>query len=178
MPAKRCRTWTEKPAGIGGLQWVGLAAETEATAEYAQLMLAWGLGVLGERARSRDWAARARKALARATGPRADPAGHAFLGDLFLHRVKDAHEGHVPKPGLPGELQERLEKLPEFARYSVDRLREHCRILQPVGVVRAYRGRDLREFWGNDRLGDRLSLLGSRTDPAQLYEEARACSPP
>lgn len=168
------RAWTKKPAGIHGLQAVGLAAETTATAEYAQMMLAWGLGVLGERARSRDWAARARKALSSATGPRADPAGHAFLGDLFLHRIKEAHEGHVPKPGLPTEFQERLEKLPEFARYSVDRLREHSRILQPVGVVRAYRGRELREFWGTDRLGERLSLLGACTDHAQINEEARA----
>jgi hypothetical protein len=73
-----------------------------------------------------------------------------------------------------GELQERLEKLPEFARYSVDRLREHCRILQPAGPVRAYRGRDLREFWGTDRLGERLSLLASYSDPTHLNEEARA----
>src|SRR5579883_1785112 len=168
------RAWTKKPAGIYGLQAVGLAAETAATAEYAQMMLAWGLGVLGERARSRDWAARARKALASATGPRADPAGHAFLGDLFLQRIKEAHEGHIPKPGLPADFQERLDKLPEFARYSVDRLREHSRILQPVGVVRAYRGRELREFWGTDRLGERLSLLGAYTDHSQINEEARA----
>jgi hypothetical protein len=168
------REWAGKPAGVGGLQAVGLASETEATAAYAQMMFAWGLGALGERATSRDWSARARKELSRASGPRADPAGHAFLGDLFLHRVKEAHEGHAPRPGLPAEFQERAEKLPEFARYSADRLREHSRILQPVGPVRAYRGRDLKEFWGNDRLGERLSLLGSRTDPAQVAEEARA----
>jgi hypothetical protein len=168
------REWVKRPAGIDGLQAVGLAAEMRATAEYAQMMFAWGLGVLGERATSRDWSARARKELSRATGPRADPAGHAFLGDLFLHRIKEAHEGHAPKPGLPAELQERLEKLPEFARYSADRLREHSRILQPVGPVRAFRGRDLREFWGGDRLGERLSLLASRTDPGQVGEEARA----
>jgi hypothetical protein len=168
------REWAEQPAGIEGLQAVGLASETEATGSYAQMMFAWGLGVLGERAASRDWSARARKELARARGPRADPAGHAFLGDLFLHRIKEAHEGHVPKPGLPSDFQQRMDKLPEFARYSVDRLREHCRILQPVGTVRAYRGRDLKEFWGTDRLAERLSLLAARTDPAQLNEEARA----
>jgi cellulose synthase operon protein C len=166
--------WVKGHAGKSGLQAVGLDAETKATAEYAQLLLAWGLGVLGERARSRDWAARARKALAHTGGPRADPAGHAFLGDLFLHRIKEAHEGHAPKPGLPHELQDRLERLPEFARYSVDRLREHCRILEPVNPVRAYRGRDLREFLGQDQLGERLAVLGTRTDLAELNEEARA----
>ncbi len=166
--------WVERHAGGNGLQSVGLDGEGKASAAYAQFLLAWGLGALGERTRSRDWAARARKALASASGPRADPAAHALLGDLFLHRIKDAHEGHTPKPALPPDLQERLERLPEFARYSVDRLREHCRILQPVGAVRAYRGRELREFWGADRLGERLAVLGARTDPAQLNDEARA----
>ncbi len=164
----------ENRRNIPGLQAVGLGAETKATVEYAKLMLAWGLGVLGERGTSRDWAARARKALSRASGPRTDPAGHAFLGDLFLHRIKDAHEGHAAKPALPADLQARYEKLPDFARYSVDRLREHSRILQPVGSARAYRGLDVKEFWGTDRLGERLSVLGARTDPADVNEEARA----
>jgi hypothetical protein len=166
--------WVQAHAGKGRLEWAGLEAETLATAAYAQLMLAWGLGVLGERAKSRDWSARARKALAGASGTRADPAGHAFLGDLFLHRIKEAHEGHVPKAALPAELQGRYEKLPEFARYSADRLRDHSRILQPVGQGRAYRGLDLKEFWGADRLGERLSVLATRTDPADLSDEARA----
>jgi hypothetical protein len=167
--------WVRGHARDGrGLEWAGLDGEGDATAAYAQFLLAWGLGALGERARAREWAAKARKVLAGTTGVRADPAGHALLGDLFLHRIREAHEGRVPKPVLPADLQTRLERLPEFARYSVDRLREHCRVLQPLGSVRAYRGRDLREFWGPDLLGERLSLLGARTDPAQLDEEARA----
>ncbi|AWM36934.1 hypothetical protein GobsT_51910 [Gemmata obscuriglobus] len=166
--------WVQRHAGGARLEWTGLEAETEATAVYAQFMLAWGLGALGERAPARDWAARARKALSRAGGPRADPAAHALLGDLFLHRIKDAHEGAAPKAALPAEFQERLDRLHEFARYSVDRLREHSRILQPLGQVSAYHGRDLKEFWGPDRLGERLALLGSQTDPAYVNEEARA----
>jgi hypothetical protein len=165
--------WVQRQAGHSGLQWTGLEGEGEATAVYAQFLLAWGLGALGERARSRDWAARARKSLARAGGPRVDPAGHAFLGDLFLHRIKDAHEGHLPKPSLPNTLQHRLEHLPMFARYAVDRLREHCRILQPVTPARAYNGLDLKEFWGTDRLGERLSLLTSHTNSSHLHDEAR-----
>ncbi|MDY3559599.1 hypothetical protein R5W23_000593 [Gemmata sp. JC673] len=166
--------WVQRHAGGARLEWTGLEAETEATAVYAQFMLAWGLGALGERAPARDWAARARKALTRAGGPRADPAAHALLGDLFLHRIKDAHEGAAPKAALPAEFQERLDRLHEFARYAVDRLREHSRILQPLGQVSAYYGRDLKEFWGPDRLGERLALLGSRTEPAHVNEEARA----
>jgi hypothetical protein len=169
----RVRGWVARPAGIAGLEAVGLASETKATAQYAQLMFAWGLGVLGERTSVRDLAARARKELSGVAGPRVDPAGHAFLGDLFLHRIREANEGHAPKPGLPAEFQERLERLPEFARYSVDRLREHSRILQPSGHVRAYRGRDLKELWSTDELGRQLSLLVFRTDPAQINDEAR-----
>jgi hypothetical protein len=171
----RVPAWLERIAeGVPGLQAVGLASETKATAQYAQLMFAWGLGALGERASVRDIAARARKELSGVTGPRVDPAGHAFLGDLFLHRIKEASEGHAPKPGLPAELQARHEKLPLFARYSADRLRDHSRILQPVGRAGAYRGLDLKELWGPDRLGERLSLLGSRTEAAQVNDEARA----
>jgi hypothetical protein len=166
--------WVRAHGSGGRLEWAGLSAEITATVEYAQMMLAWGLGVLGERAQSRDWSARARRALALATGARVDPAGHAFLGDLFLHRTKEAHEGHAPKAALPAELQARYEKLPDFARYSVDRLRDHSRILQPVGPARAYRGLDLKEFWGTDRLGERLTVLATRTDPADLHDEARA----
>lgn len=166
--------WVKRHAGATQLQSVGLDGEGDASAAYAQFLLAWGLGVLGERTRSRDWAARARKKLTSATGPSADPAAHALLGDLFLHRIKDAHEGHTPKPTLPAELQERLDKLPFFARYSVDRLREHSRVLQPVGAVRAYRGLDLRAFLGTDPLGDRLGVLGARAEPAYLNNEARS----
>ncbi|MFM8273173.1 MAG: hypothetical protein ACKODX_12725 [Gemmata sp.] len=165
--------WVQRHGGSARMQWSGLEGETEATAAYAQFMLAWGLGALGERATARDWSARARKTLARAGGPRADPAAHALLGDLFLRRVKDAHEGGAPKPGLPPDLQDRLDKLPEFARYSVDRLREHSRILQPMGPARPYRGLDLKPFWGTDQLGDRLSVF-TRLDPAELNDEARA----
>lgn len=167
--------WVARHAAGGtGMHWAGLEAEPDATGEYAQLLLAWGLGALGERARARDWAMRARKALTGATGPRADPAGHALLGDLFLHRIRDASEGHAPKVALPDDLQARLDRLPEFARYCVDRLRQHSRVLQPGAPVGAFRGRDLREFYGTDLLGERLTVLGTRTDRGQLNDEARA----
>ncbi|MCS6866684.1 MAG: hypothetical protein NZS48_16650 [Gemmata sp.] len=171
---KPIREWVERPRGLGGLQAVGLAAETKATVEYAQLMLAWGLAVLGERTLARDWAAWARKALSLVVAPRVDPAAHAFLADLFLWRIQEANEGTLPKPGWPPPFQQRWDNLPEFARYAIDRLRQHSRILQPLGVVRPYGGRDLREFFGSDRLGDRLHLFAAQTDPAIIVEEGRA----
>jgi hypothetical protein len=171
---KPIRDWLERPRGIAGLQAVGLAGETKATTEYAQLMLAWGLGILGERTLSRDWAAWARKALSLVVAPRSVPGVHAFLGDLFLWRIQEANEGSLPKPGWPLEFQKRWEKLPEFARYTINRLRQYSRILQPVGAVQPYGGRDLREFLGSDRLGERLALFTAQTDPAIIVDEGRA----
>jgi hypothetical protein len=168
--------WVEDLGTKGKLQWAGLDPEVEATQQYAQLMLAWGLGCLGERTRSRDWAARARKALAGAAAGDADPAVHGVLADAFLHRIRDAQEGRTPRPGLPPELAARAAALPEMSRYAVDKLREHCRILEPVERVRAFRGRDLREFWAadrrDDRLGERLGDVANMTNPAHLDDDA------
>ncbi|HVL13011.1 MAG TPA: hypothetical protein VM529_10625, partial [Gemmata sp.] len=166
--------WVQEQGSGGRLQWAGLDAETDATPAYALFMFAWGLGCLGERTRSREWAARARKLVARATAAGADPQAHAVLGDLFLLRVKDAQEGVTPKPGLPPDLTERIRRLPEIARYSVDRLRECSRILEPVDRVRAYRHQELKPFWGGDRLGERLSILAVQSEPALINAEARA----
>jgi FtsH ternary system-associated peptide len=166
--------WINRHGDAGRLRSAGLDAETEATAAYAQFMLAWGLGCLGERIRSREWASLARQRLPRVPGPGVDPAGHALLADLFQHRIKEAQEGRAPKPGPPGELRSRLEDLPYLARYSVDRLRQHSRILEPLDRVRADRGLQLKTFWGADQLGERLFLLAERADPANVEEEAEA----
>ncbi len=163
-------SWVQRQGG-GNLRWAGLDAESDCTSAYTRFMLAWGLGCLGERTRARDWATRAHKALSRATGPGVDPATHALLGDLFMLRVRDAQEGRAAKPGLPPQYRARLEALPELARFAVDRLREHSRILEPIDRVHAFRGLELKGFWGNDRLGDRLFVLASRCDPDQLTDE-------
>jgi hypothetical protein len=170
---ERILEWVERLGSPGRLQWAGIDAETTYTAEYAQLMLAWGLGCLGEWTRSRDWAARARKVLTRAPAPGIDPAVHTLLADAFAHRIRDAQEGRPPRPGLPDDLRERLDGLSYFSRYAVDQLRDHCRILEPADRVRAYRGMDLRPFRGSDLLGERLHVLADRTDPAALSDEAR-----
>lgn len=165
--------WVGRLGSGGRLQWAGIDAETECTAEYARLLLAWGLGCLGERTRSRDWAARSRKALARAGGPLADPAAHALLADLFAHRIRDAQEGRPAKPGLPTELARRHDALAEFSRYAVDKLRRVSRVLEPADRVREYRGKEFKEFWGHDLLGERLHVLADRDDPGYLADEAR-----
>lgn len=149
----------------------GLAAEIDATTSYADFMLAWGLGCLGERIQANDLAGKARKSLSGTTLAGPDSLAHAVLGDLFLHRVKDAQDGRSPRPGLPEELRVRFNSLPELARFAVDRLREHSQILEPRDHVRPYQGKDLKKFWGQDRLGERLAILANRAEP-ELAEEA------
>ena len=125
------------------------------TAAYAKLMLAWGLGCLGERLRSIDWTTRARKALAQASGPGVDPAAHAVLGGLFADRVRGVQDGRPPAGGIPADLLPRYDALPPLARYAVDRLRDHSRILEPLREGVALRGLDVRLVRGTDRLGER-----------------------
>ena len=165
--------WVAKLAPAGRLRWAGLDAETACTAAYAELTLAWGLGFLGERTKSRDWAARGRKVLDRAAGPGVDAGVHALLADLYQHRIRDVQDGRPGKAGLPPDLLARFDRLPPFSRHAVDRLRDHCRVLEPGGRGHAFRGADLREFRGYDRLGERLQVLVERADPASTAEEAR-----
>ncbi|HEY3789106.1 MAG TPA: hypothetical protein VGL71_09635 [Urbifossiella sp.] len=167
--------WVGRLGSPGRLQWAGIDSESECTAAYAHLMLAWGLGCLGERTRSRDWTARARKVLGHIGGPGIDPAVHPILSEAFHERIRDVQEGRTPKPGLPPRLRERIEQLNDvhLGRYAVDKLRRHSRILEPVGSGRDFGGLDLRVFRGPDLLGERLQLLADRSDPAVLAEEAK-----
>jgi hypothetical protein len=167
--------WVGRLGSTGRLQWAGIDCERECTAAYAHLMLAWGLGCLGERTRSRDWTARARKVLAHSSGAGVDPAVHAILSEAYQERIRDVQEGRSPKAGFSHSVRERVEQLTDvnLGRYSVDKLRRHSRILEPVGSGRDYGGLDLRVFRGPDLLGERLQLLAARSDPALLSEEAR-----
>ena len=51
---------------------------------------------------------------------------------------------------------------------------EHSRILEPVDRVRAYRGLELKVFWGTDRPAERLFVLADRPEPANVDDEAEA----
>jgi hypothetical protein len=166
--------WVARLGPTGRLQAVGMDAETECTAAYAQLMLAWGLACLGERGRALDWSARARKILSRAAGPGVDPEVHGVLSALFAARIRDVQDGRAPRAGVPAEFLPRYEGLAPLSRYAVDRLRDHSRILEPVREGLAFRGLDLRLLRGSDQLGERLQLLADGTDPAVTRAEGAA----
>jgi hypothetical protein len=164
--------WVKALGSSGRLQFAGMDPETTCTAAYAQFMFAWGFGCLGERRWAKEWAAKARKVVAHASGRGVDPTAHAVLGDMFLLRVREAQEGRAAKSGLPAALQARIDALPEPARYAVDKLRKCSRILEPLDRAQPYRGLDIKVFLGSDRLGERLFLLTGRNDREQLAEEA------
>lgn len=145
--------WVGKLASPGRLQWAGLDGEAPRTAAYADLMLAWGFGKLGDRAHAKDLEQTAAKALQQPVGSGVDPRVHPHLLHRFLARVRDAQDGrpdadalaHAPPPGLDA-----------LGRYAIDALRAQSRILEPRAGIDPFEARDVLGFLGRDALGDRL----------------------
>ena len=169
--------WLGRLAGPGRLQWAGIDPETDGTAAYADLILAWGLSRLGDRARARDLETRADAVLNRAGGVGVDPAVHRVLRAAFRERIRIAEDGRPDRPGLPLEAAAELPRLDDLGRYAVDKLRAHCGVLEPVDLVNPYRGRDLGGFLGSDaarRAADAATRPpGPRPRPGR---RPRACS--
>jgi hypothetical protein len=166
--------WLGKfPLG-GRLQWAGLDAETTCTAAYSDLLLAWALSRLGDRTRAKEVQADAEGTLAKAHGPGVDPVVHRVLRLAFADRIRAAQEGRPDRPGLPLEAAAELPQLDDLGRYAVEKLRTASGVLEPVDLVNPYRGRDVAEFLGPDRLGDRLMRLLVRADLAPEPHEAAA----
>jgi hypothetical protein len=159
--------WLGRMAGPGRrLQWAGIDPNLTSTAAYADLILAWGLSRLGDRARARDLEVHAGMVLERAGGIGVDPAVHRILRATFAERIRAAQDGRPDRPGLPLDAAAELARLDDLGRYAVDKLRAHCGVLEPVDLVNPYRGRDLGGFLGSDRLGERLARLLARPDLA------------
>jgi hypothetical protein len=152
----------------------GLGTAAGPTRAYADLILAWGLARLGERAASQDLLAQARGVL----GPL--DAAHAFLLDAFAFRINQALEGRSGGPPSP-ELLSRLAELAaaqqadrrgqeQLLFWKVERLQQHSRILAPTERIDAFREgwlapradpemrtlADLRQIADRDELADRL----------------------
>jgi hypothetical protein len=113
------------------------------TRAYADLILAWGLARLGERAASQDLVVQARGVLGRL-----DEA-HVLLLDTFVFRIGQALDGRAGGPAPP-ELTARLDELARQQRaeqpggehllfWKVMRLQQHSRILAPTERIDAFR---------------------------------------
>ena len=146
--------WVGKLASPGRLQWAGLDGEAQRTAAYADLMLAWGLGKVGDRAHAKSLEVAATKALQLPATAGVDPRVHPYLLQRFLARVRDAQDGRADGDAAPHETPPGTDAL---GRYAIDALRAHSRILEPRGGVDPFEARDVLGFLGRDALGARLA---------------------
>jgi hypothetical protein len=134
--------------------WIKDAGAPNATAQtpaYVDLIFAFGLARLGENDPARELLDRAKVAL----GGKDD--AHTFLFSAFRHRVQQALEGKPHTGPLPNDQVEYLDHMERLARYVVDRLRKHSRILEPDQRINPYR------HWGA-RISDFEKALADLTD--------------
>ncbi len=134
------------------------------TATYVDLLFAFGLAKLGERTRSREFIDSAWNRL-----PTRDEV-HRWLIEAFEFRILEAQEGQAGAERLPADLLERLEPMPRLARYKIDRLREHSRILEPHEQIDPYRRWHGRY---SDDLSRELATLCDINDCDKLRDRLR-----
>ena len=149
--------WLQRTLNVGRLQWAGIDAELRRTRCYADLMLAWGLSRLGDRARARDLQNHALTDLDPNRKPGIDGNVHQTLVRLFSQRIVQARDGRLAL----FENAARNDELPldELGRYAVAKLRSVSNILEPHGPINPYEGRDSVRFLGNDQLFQELIPL-------------------
>jgi len=167
------RAWFRRTVRAGRLRDVGLEAETTCTRAYIDLLIAWGLGCVGERAKSQREFELAAETLKRVENARPQGQVHGVLLRLFTQRIREAQDGRAPKAAWPTSSRERFERLTEFDHYCVNRLRSVSHVLEPRNQVNAFGCRDHRALLGTDRLGEQLHLFLDRTDPLLIVDEAQ-----
>lgn len=133
----------------------GVKRDTARTAQYVDLVFAFGLGRLGETDQARQLLDDANRKLS------GIDAIHHWLAEAFGFRVAQAVDGKPTSTPLPENLLddleaaftpsdeereafsrkeiEELEKQMKLDRYKVDRMRQNSRILEPHERIDAYR---------------------------------------
>jgi len=140
------------------------------TRAYFDLMLAWGLARLGEENAGREFWQNGREVLERCDDPE-----HRFLSKAFGQRILQALDGKPAGGPLSNELLAELDGWRAdatnarlmWARFRVDALRQHSRILEPTekvnaaenGVRAGYADDLRREIGALQQLHDREQLL-------------------
>src|SRR5439155_26377114 len=103
--AEMMHTGSLTPATDPQLQAFGFGTATRFTRAYADLILAWGLARLGDRAGCQELLGHAQAALANTDDV------HAFFLDAYDFRIRQALEGRPGASPLPPDLLARLEAL-------------------------------------------------------------------
>ena len=164
------RRWLGKLGTPGRLQWAGIDGEDAHTAAYADLMLAWAFGKLGDRGHAKSLETSAARLLGQPPGRGADPRVHAHLLALFRERIRQAQDGRCD-PGEPSlTVPDSIEPL---GRYAIDSFRKVSRVLEPDAVVDPFEGRDSIAFIGSDMLGRRLAEFLRPRDGIRNPADAR-----
>jgi hypothetical protein len=132
------------------------------TASYADMMFAYALAQLGEPTLCRKLMAEATEKLTRH-----DDVNN-WLFPAFEFRINEALEGRRGVHRLPAPMLEKLEITDRLARYKIDRLREHSRILEPHEKIDPY-----RRWHGRfaDDLSRQLALLFDIEDRVKLAKQ-------
>jgi hypothetical protein len=134
------------------------------TATYVDLLFAFGLARLGEKTHCHKLIEQAPQRLAAR-----DPV-HGWLIQAFEFRILEALEGRAGVQRLPADLLDRLEPMERLARYKIDRIREHSRILEPHELIDPYRGWHGRFA---DDLSRELATLQDLNDCGKLTDRLR-----
>jgi hypothetical protein len=133
---------------------------------YTDLVFGFGLARLGAPEAAQELLREAERVLSpaeRSALPALDDVP-LFLYGAYEYRIKQALEGKPHAGLLPPEQMEYLEHMDRMPRYTVDRLRQHARVLEPDGPIDPYR------HWGLG-LGDvERALVGLQEvhDDAEL----------
>ncbi len=160
-------------------------AKPQDTMGYADLLLAYGMARVGEEQRARELLESGRAALA----GRDDV--HRLLLSGFEFRIRQALEGKPPGGPLPADLLEYLGRMGQveetkeerevgrIRRYTVERVREYSRVLEPHEKLKAWRryvysGDDPEKRAG--RLCDILDREALEKAAVGLLHETRAPS--
>lgn len=156
--------WVQRQSTGERLGRAGRDPDPRPTTAYADLMLAWGLSLLGDRTKANEWAAQAGQVLDRCLGAGVDQAVHRELRDRFRSRIRAAQHGRTKptgptRPAAPPD---------PFSRYCVERLCERSVILAPTAHAPPFGGLDLFPLLGTDALGQRLRKLTPNRDAAAV----------
>lgn len=128
------------------------------TADYADVIFAYGLAKLGEGQQAKELFDQAKANLLK------DRRVNPWLVSAYEHRLRQAIESKPNRGQLPQELLKQAEQLDRMDHYVVDRLRGRSKILEPDETVDAYRHWTNR----NDRLEQELSQLYDVNDREEL----------
>jgi hypothetical protein len=147
------------------------------TASYADMLFAYAFAQLGEPTLCHKLMRETQENISRR-----DDVNN-WLFPAFEFRINEALDGKRGANRLPAEMLETLEITDRLARYKIDRLREHSRILEPHEKIDPYRrwhgrfaddlSRELAQLFDIDdraKLAKRLEMLLSTKTKNRIPE--------